>query len=331
MRKENLISKIGFILDEEGPKELQLFGFVAGDDNVYRISISNDLERELIKVVANGVQSLLVEKEYDIVDFSSADERKDKYYLYDLDNVPERMAQMSFVIGNHSVRSFDLQHSSISEINTLIILVSNGNGSAFTIYKVLSPVEKVIKSTKMILARIGGIGEDFLTEESKPLLRIGPRFQIVFFDSDNDEDDGARRGNYIFLESSSIEGQFKLDNVLKNEAAQKIEIIEETHLVKDLTKLRHYSENPAFCRKLVKVLRNSKVIRENISKERIFEFISGDEELRNVLSVAEVDGERYLDITSQKSAQKLLDLLNDEFVYSSLTNQKYQAVDKDER
>ena len=210
------------------------------------------------------------------------------------------------------------------------MLLSDGNGSAFTIYKVLSPVEKVVKSTKMILARIG-IGEDFLTEESKPLLRIGPRFQIVFFDSEGDDSEGARRGNYIFLESSSVEGQFKLDNVLKNEAAQKLEIMEGTHLVKDLTKIRHYAETPAFCRKLVKVLRNSKVIRENISKERIFEFISGDEELRSVLPVAEVDGERYLDINSQKSAQKLLDLLNDEFVYSSLTNQKYQSVYKDER
>lgn len=330
MRKDDIISKINFILDEGCRKELQLFGFVAGDDNVYKINVSNELEGELIKLVASGVQSLLVDRDYDIVDFSSADERKDKYFLYDLNNVPERMAQMSVVIGNHNVRSFDLQHNSIDEINTLIMLLSDGNGSAFTIYKVLSPVEKVVKSTKMILARIG-IGEDFLTEESKPLLRIGPRFQIVFFDSESNEGEGARRGNYIFLESSSVEGQFKLDNVLKNEAAQKLEIMEGTHLVKDLTKIRHYAETPAFCRKLVKVLRNSKVIRENISKERIFEFISGDEELRSVLPVAEVDGERYLDINSQKSAQKLLDLLNDEFVYSSLTNQKYQSVYKDER
>lgn len=330
MRKDYIISKINFILDEGCRKELQLFGFVAGDDNVYKINVSNELEGELIKLVASGVRSLLVDRDYDIVDFSSADERKDKYFLYDLNNVPERMAQMSVVIGNHNVRSFDLQHNSIDEINTLIMLLSDGNGSAFTIYKVLSPVEKVVKSTKMILARIG-IGEDFLTEESKPLLRIGPRFQIVFFDSESNEGEGARRGNYIFLESSSVEGQFKLDNVLKNEAAQKLEIMEGTHLVKDLTKIRHYAETPAFCRKLVKVLRNSKVIRENISKERIFEFISGDEELRSVLPVAEVDGERYLDINSQKSAQKLLDLLNDEFVYSSLTNQKYQSVYKDER
>ena len=118
MRKDDIISKINFILDEGCRKELQLFGFVAGDDNVYKINVSNELEGELIKLVASGVQSLLVDRDYDIVDFSSADERKDKYFLYDLNNVPERMAQMSVVIGNHNVRSFDLQHNSIDEINS---------------------------------------------------------------------------------------------------------------------------------------------------------------------------------------------------------------------
>ena len=330
MIKADLINKVNFILDEEGYKELQLFGFIAGDDNVYHIGISEDLEAELVRVVASGVKSLLVDKEYDIVAFSSADERKDKYYLYDLDQLPERMAQMSFVIGNHNVANFDLQHHTIDEINTLIMSVSNGSGATFTIYKVLSPVEKVVKSTKMILARIG-MGEDFLTEESEPMLRIGPRFQILFLDSGNAGVDGDGRGSYIFLESSSVESQFKLDNVLRNEAAQKLEKIEMTNLVKDLNKIRHYTETPAFCRKLVKVLRNSKVIRENIPKDKIFDFISDDEDLRTVLPVVNVDGESYLDINSQKSALKLLDLLNDEFVYSSLTNQKYQAVDKDER
>lgn len=320
VRKEDLISKTSFILNEEGYKELQLFGFIANDDNPFRISISNDLETELIRIIANGVRSLIVDKEYEIVDFSSADERKDKYYRYDLDDIPERMAQMSYVIGNHNIVSFDLQHHRIDEVNSLLILVSNGKGLAFTVYKHLSPVEKVVKSTKQVLARFG-IGEDYLTEVSDPLLKIGPRFQIIYVDN----------GNYIFLESSSLEAEFKLYQVLKNEAASKIELLENTHIVKDLSKIKHYAETPAFCRKLVKVLHNSKVIRDSIPKQNIIDFIKSDEELHDVLKVVEVDGEQYLKISSQNSAQKLLGLLNDEYVYSALTNQKYQAIDKDER
>lgn len=326
MTKEELINKVDFILDEEGLKELLLFCFVAGDDNAYKINISGELETELIKVVEYGIQSMIVDKEYEIVDFSTADERRNKYYLYDLDDVPERMRQMSYVIGNHYVPVFDLQHKSIEEINTLIILLSDRNGSTFTLYKSLSPVEKVVKSTKSILAKIG-VGEDSLIEESKPILRIGPHFQLIYL-SDAEYENG---GKYVFLDSSSMEGQFKLNQVLNNEATTNMIVLENTHIVKDTIKIKQYIEKPAFCRKLVKVLRNSKVIKEGIPKETIFQFINNDDELREVLTVSEFEGEQYIDINSQKSAQRLLDLLNDEFVYSSLTNQKYQAVDKDER
>lgn len=258
-------------------------------------------------------------KDYEIVNFSTADERKNRYYQYDLDETPERMANMSFVIGNHNVEMFDLNAHSITEINTLIVMLSDGAGRTFTVYKFLSPVEKMVKSTKMILAKFG-IGDDVLTEESQPLLRIGPRFQIVFTDD-----------TYVFLESSAVESQFDLHQVLNNQATRDLSIIENTHLLKDIAKLQHYTEKTSFSRKLVGVMKSSKVIKDNISKDRIIEFISNDEELRGELKFVEVDGERFIDITSQKSAKRFLDLLNDEFVYSSLTGQKYQAVDKDER
>lgn len=321
MTREELINKVNFILENNEYKELQLFGFIANNDNVFRISISEDLESELIDVVASGIRNLIVDKEYDIVAFSSADERKDKYYQYDLEDLPERMEQMSLVVGNHNVEGLDLQNHSIDEINTLIMLLSDGGVRTFTIYKVLTPVEKIVKTSKQVWAKFG-IGENFLTEETSPMLRIGPRFQILYVSDGN---------SYIFVDSSTVEGQFKLNQVLKNEADRKINIIESKHLVKDINKLKHYAETPAFCRKLVKVLKKSKVIENNIPKDRILDFITNDEELRGVLKITSVEGERFIDIRNQKSAKCFLDLLNDEFVYSSLTNQKYQAVDKDER
>ncbi len=318
MNKQELIEKVGFVL-EEGHKELQLYGFVAGDDNPYRISISNDLETELIAVVASGVQSLLVDKEYEIVSFSTADERKDRYYLYDLEEIPERIIQMSFVIGNHNIDSFNLQQHDVTEINTLILSVSDGNGHSFSLYKLLSPVEKVVTTSKSILARLG-VDDAVLKEEKSPLLKIGPRFQIVFVDN-----------SYLFLESSSIESNFKLHQILNNEAARNIHVIQETNLLKDVAKLQQYAEKTAFSRKLVGVMRNSKVIKEHISKDRVFEFIGNDAKLREQLRIETIEGEQFIDIRNLESAKCFLDLLNDEFVYSKLTGQEYQAVDKDER
>lgn len=318
MTKQELIEKVNFILGK-GEVELQMYGFIAGDDNAYRIALNDDLETELISVVAKGVQSLLVEKEYEIVSFSTADERKDRYYLYDLEEKPERMAQMSFVDGNHNVANLNLQQHKVDEINTVIFNVSDGNGHSFSIYKVLSPVEKVVKSTHLVLAKFG-FGEGVLEEEKDPLMKIGPRFQIVYTDN-----------SYIFLESSSIESNFKLNQLLNNEAAKNIQIIEQTHLLKDVTKLQRYAQKTSFSRKLVGAMRNSKVIKANISKDRVFSFIANDAKLREQLIIEEDAGVRYITINNIQSAKCFLDLLNDEFLKSDLTGQDYHAVDKDER
>lgn len=323
MNKEDLTNRIGFIL-EEGEKELQLFGFVSGDDTPYRISLSPDLESELIDVFAFGVSRYIIEKEYEIVNYSTADERMNRYYLYDLQEMPDRMACMSLVIGNHNLNCFDFNHHTVSEINSLIALISDGNGNTFTIYKVLSPVEKIAKSANLLLAKIG-IGNDVLEEVQDPLLKIGPKFQIVFSEANGE-------GAYVFLESSIVEGQFDLHQILNNQATRDISIIERTYLLKDVTKLYQYINKASFSKRLVGVMKSSKVIREGLSKDQIFEFIENDEELRSDLKIKEDNsGERFIDITSLKSAKRFLDLLNDDFVYSTLTSQKYQAVDKDER
>lgn len=318
MNKQELVETVNFILSD-GYKDLQMYGFIAGDDNAYRIALTNDLETELINVVAKGVQSLLVEKEYEIVGFSTSDERKNRYYLYDLEEIPVRMAQMSFVDGNHNVDHLNLQQHKVDEINTVIFNVSDGNGHSFSVYKVLSTVEKVVKSTHLVLAKFG-YGEGVLKEEKDPLMKIGPRFQIVYTDN-----------RYIFLDSSSIESTFKLNQILNNEASKNIQIIAQTRLLKNVDKLQHYAEKTAFSRKLVGVMSNSKVIKDNISKDRVFRFIENDAKLRKQLKIDEVKGERFININSIQSAKCFLDLLNDEFLRSDLTGQEYQAVDKDER
>lgn len=322
MNKEELINRVNFALGD-GHKELQLYGFVANDDNPYHISISEALETELLGVFATGIQSLIVDNNYEIVDFSTADERKERYYQYDLDEKPERMLCMSSVIGNHNIAEFALNSQSITTLNTLIIAISDGLGHTFTVYKVLSSVEKVAKSSKSLLAKIG-IGNSVLDEEPQPLLKIGPKFQIIYTEANG-------VGTYVFLESSVLEAKFDLNQILDNQAARDIGVIQRTNLLSDVTRLQHYTKKSSFSKKLVGVIKSSKVIKDNVSKSRILWFIENDDELKKQLKISEKDGDRFIDITSIESAKCFLDLLNDEYVFSALTEQKYQAVDKDER
>lgn len=322
MTKDKLVDNVGFVLGE-GHKELQLFCFVAGDDTPYRLAVSIELESVLINVFATGIKNLIVDKEYKIVDYSSADERNNRYYLYDLEKKPNRMEWMSNVIGNHNVDSFDFNHRSLTEINTLIALLSDGNGHTFTLYKVLSSVEKVVKSTKQILARFH-IGSAVLEEEHDNLLKITPKFQDIYTEDNS-------TGNYIFLDSSVVEGQFNLHQILNNQANNSLAVLQGTNLLKDVAKFERHMNKLSFSRKLVGVIKTSKVIRDNISKERILCFIDKDDGLREEFKIVDINGDHFIDITNFKCAKRFLELLNDEFVYSTLTEQKYQAVAKDER
>ena len=318
MNRQELIQKVEFLVGE-GHKELHLYGFTKSEDNIYKINISPALETQLIEVVTSGVKAYLIEKEYDILNFSTAESRQNCYFYYDLEEMPERMVQVPYVIGNHNVPSFNLHNHSVEELNTLVILITDGNGHSFALYKIISAVEKVVKSTKQVLVKFG-IGEEYLTEEDTPLLRISPRFQMVYVD-----------GSFVFLDSSSVEGQFKLHQLLNNEAARKIEVIAQTGLLKDVNKLRQYTDNIAFSRKLVGVMRSSLVIEKNISKTEIFKFIQEDDELKDLFKIVQVEGGSFIDINSQTTARRFLDLLNDEFLFSTLTKQKYHALDKQQR
>ena len=318
MNRLELIQKVEFLVGD-GHKELHLYGFTKAEDKIYKINISPALETQLIEVVTSGVKTHLIDKEYDILSFSTAESRQNCYFHYDLEEMPERMVQVPYIIGNHHVPTFNLHQHSVEELNTLVILITDGNGHSFALYKIISAVEKVVKSTKQVLVKFG-IGEEFLTEEDTPLLRISPRFQMIYVD-----------GAYIFLDSSSVEGQFKFHQLLNNEAARKIEVIGRTGLLKDVNKLRQYADNIAFSRKLVGVMRSSLVIEMNISKTDILNFIQEDDELKDVFKIVQVENEDFIDINSQLTARRFLDLLNDEFLVSTLTKQKYHALDKQQR
>ena len=53
--------------------------------------------------------------------------------------------------------------------------------------------------------------------------------------------------------------------------------------------------------------------------------------MKDVFKIVQVENEDFIDINSQLTARRFLDLLNDEFLVSTLTKQKYHALDKQQR
>ena len=317
MTRETLIEKVRFITNSESPKEMQMYAFKKGDNTPYKINVEPELINEIIPVMAYGVQTLLTGKEYSIVNYSTADERKNRYYEYDMVDIPANMKAMSEIIGNAHYANYDFNHDGFEELDHLVMVFSDGGGHVFSIYKAFSPVEKLTKSTKSIF---GIMGEDVLKSFDGKLLRIGPNFQVIFVPN-----------KYIILDDKFAESTFDLHAILNNQATKCMNSLRNKNLILDYKKLNKYKNNLSFSRKLVKVLSTSKILNGDIPKDDVLNFINNDEKLRNVLIIKEKEGEKYIEISNKSNAKAFLELLNDEFVYSQLTKQKYQAPDKDER
>lgn len=314
MTKDKINNKLLFLYEKNSHKEVQMFGFKKNNPQPYEINIHEDLEPEIISVMAEGFKDSLIDKDYQVVDYSNADERKGLYYRYNLSEIPAAFKAMADVIGKSDAPKYDFTNDGVGAIDHFIMVFSDGS-NPFSIYKPVSNVEKVMKSKKSLLAVMGN---DILESYNKPLLRIGPSFQVIFFP----------KNEYIILDDKFAENTFGLHQILKNQASKLIEALDDKKLLPDITKIEKYNENVAFSRKLVKVLSTSKVLRD-VEKKKIIEFVEEDEKLKSVLRIINHKGSKYFEINNKRSAMAFLDLLNDEFLHSQLTGQKYQAPAKD--
>lgn len=314
MTKDNIIKILQFLYEKDSHKEVQMFGFKKNDPQPYEINIHKDLEPDIIAVMAEGLKESLIDNDYQIVDYSKADERKGRYYRYDVPELPDAFKAMADVIGKSDAPKYDFSNDGVGAIDHFIMVFSDGS-NPFSIYKSVSNVEKVMKSKKSILAIMG---KDILKSYDKPLLRIGSGFQVIFFPKDE----------YIILDDKFAENTFGLHQILKNQATKLISVLDDKELLSDVKRIERFSETVSFSRKLVKVLSTSKVL-EHVDKADIMDFVKNNSKLKSKLKIIQHKGVKYFEINNKQSAMALLDLLNDEFVYSELTKQKYQAPVKD--
>lgn len=73
MTRETLQKAVAFMSKDDVEKEIQLYGFIKEDENAYKINLSNDMASQLTSLFSTGVNAFIVEKEFSIVSFKTAD------------------------------------------------------------------------------------------------------------------------------------------------------------------------------------------------------------------------------------------------------------------
>lgn len=107
-----------------------------------------------------------------------------------------------------------------------------------------------------------------------------------------------------------------------NRAEKSVDKIQELELVDDIEELRNRLLELSFSRRLMRAFDSSPVT--EMPKNIVLDFIRNHDKLKNILKI-END---KIKLSSKKSQDSFVRLLNDDFLFSKLTQNDYESMSK---
>jgi len=311
MNKQELNEALAFINAPEGELQIIIYANIGGVNEPKRLDIKEEDLTELKKLFVASIESSIISKEdHTVLPLSSADERGNCFYQYDLE-VPEGLKRLETIIGNDNLSNFSLSDNQFSNIESLIIVLADTKNE-ISLFKKLSTVE-VIGRGGFMLWKSNQRFERFKDQ----LLRISSSFQALRVD-----------GEIIIIDLDAIEKEFGFHEVIIKEATKSLSVIEEKELVDNIDSLKELVSDVRFARKLTKVARNSPVIRLGIPNESIIKFAKNHPLTKKKMKYNDSQTKFHLD--TKVSKDLLIKILNDDLLTSELTKLYYDSLAKDD-
>ena len=311
MNKQELNEALAFINAPEGELQIIIYANIGGVNEPKRLDIKEEDLTELKKLFVASIESSIISKEdHTVLPLSSADERGNCFYQYDLE-VPEGLKRLETIIGNDNLSNFSLSDNQFSNIESLIIVLADTKNE-ISLFKKLSTVE-VIGRGGFMLWKSNQRFERFKDQ----LLRISSSFQALRVD-----------GEIIIIDLDAIEKEFGFHEVIIKEATKSLSVIEEKELVDNIDSLKELVSDVRFARKLTQVARNSPVIRLGIPNESIITFAKNHPLTKKKMKYNDSQTKFHLD--TKVSKDLLIKILNDDLLTSELTKLYYDSLAKDD-
>lgn len=311
MNKQELNEALAFINAPEGELQIIIYANISGANEPRRLDIKEEDLTELRKLFVASIESSIISKEdHTVLPLSSADERGNCFYQYDLE-VPEGLKRLETIIGNDNLSNFSLSDNQFSNIESLIIVLADTNNE-ISLFKKLSTVEVIGRGGFMIWK-----SNQRFERFKEQLLRISSSFQAL-----------RVGGEIIIINLDAIEKEFGFHEVIIKEATKSLSVIEEKELVDNIDSLKEIVSDVRFARKLTKVARNSPVIRLGIPNESIITFAKNHPLTKKKMKYNDSQTKFHLDTKVSKNL--LIKILNDDLLTSELTKLYYDSLAKDD-
>lgn len=294
-------SEIFFLLDSNNGMQVK------------KADIDEEPQAELTRMfVENLANNILLNDDLSLIELSSADDRRETIYHYDLPDIPNELQQLRSIITADDFEEFSFANDRLNNLEGILILLGNAEHQ-MALYKYQYPVSLLRKDTGFSLTRSRGTNRFKKLDED--VLKINAKFEFFKID-----------GQYYILDLKTLERFFGFHDAIKNIATQGIENIRQANLVENVQVFSERLDDISFSRKLVRAASSSPVL-NLIPNADVISFANTHPALRGRFRFT-ADGERF-NLRTKKSQSLFLKLLNDDFLQSELTKRYYDSLAKD--
>lgn len=315
MTREELISELQFVIDEKIEKTLNIF--VTTDTTGLQLFniVDKDLN-ELTKMFSWSIRAEAIDREYVIEDYSTSLTRNDVFHIYDLDDQPtEEMIRMAEVVSIQDPDYFDRTISRIEKINGIYIVIKDvDNRHVLTLFKKITNVDKAYAASSFL---IFGKEDKLFERQKENMLRISPSFQMM-----------RVKGKIILTDLDKLEKPLHLDAILQKETARDVMNLGKG-LITNNEHLLSVCQKPKNCQKLRHALQKSKVVEKLksgvLNSSMIINFVKNKTTLKFHYNRAG----NIFELKSEAEAIRFIKLMDDDYLLSELTGEKYDSGLKD--
>lgn len=267
---------------------------------------------------AHGLKSLFFQSLRDeisnrddlsVINLSSADERINAIYVYDLD-IPVELTSLERVISQDSLPLLDLDKKNLSSIKALLIEIGNDAGQ-LVLYKTMAAIN-IFGRTNFFLRK----HESRLERLEDEFLRVSAGFQMM-----------RLNGILMVLNVEVLEHNFGFHEIIKREAGFGVDAIASANILTNPEVLRELVDDVRYARRLTRVAKASPVLRAGVSGESIVQFCKTFPNLAGRIRFNEENNQVVLD--TKVSKDLFIKILMDDFLTSELTQFHYASVAKD--
>ena len=175
MTVDALKEKISSVIDIDGCSA-EFYFLLKGNEGieVKSFDIKEDDHAELENIFKQSVvDNIILKDDLSLIPLSSADDRGNAIYKYDLDDIPDELACLKTIIENEQFESFSLSSDDLSDLEGILILLGNQD-KQLAIYKHQYPITLLKKNSGFSLMK--ALGESRFKKLDTDILKISPKF-----------------------------------------------------------------------------------------------------------------------------------------------------------